>query len=1345
MKLRLLFLFIFAAVFQLNGQMLISGVIDGDIPGGLPKAVEFYVYEDIPNLAIFGFGSANNGGGTDNQEFTFPSISVTSGTFLYVASESIQFNNFFGFNPNYTNNAASINGDDAIELFKSGVVFDVFGNISNTSGGWAHSNGWVYRNNNTGPDASSFILSNWSINPNALSNETTNSTASNPFPIGTFTYGPATIPDPPVATAATDITHESFLANWNASSGATNYILDVSELEDFSTLLSGYGNLEVGGVTTYSVTGLNVSEDYFYRVRAYNSVGLSANSNIISVSTTALPNTVVQFISTSGSVLENSGTYYTNLSITYPSLTAATTIEVLLFGGTGDAADIDNYITQQVTFPAGSSSDQQLTLTISDDGVIEGNENLIFKLQNPSGGNTATVGTNSQFELTIIEAASGNYYDGIDPNFSTFVDDLKNRIRNPYTWVPYSQYDETNVANFSSIDNGDGTRSVFCVYSNYEFIYSGSFAWTLFSREHTFPHSWMPTNPANDPIERDEYADQHHLFPTHQDGANGIRSNHPLGNVSNVQDTFGDAKFGTDASGNIVYEPRDEHKGDAARAILYMMIRYDDIDGYDWGLSAINSASSQDPQDLNVLLDWHNQDPPSSWEIARNDYTQSIQGNRNPFVDHPEYVNYIDFYSIEYLSNSLFFSEYVEGSSDNKALEIFNNTGASIDLSLSGYKIEVYSNGNITPSYSQLLNGTIADGDVFVIVNPSAGASLLSLADQTSGSVNFNGNDAIALVRGAEIVDVIGQIGFDPGEEWGADNVSTANNTIRRKTSIGIGDADGSNEFDPEVEWNGFAEDTFDGLGSHIVNDGPPTIANVTRTPKIPTSTENSVISAEITDDISVKSAILKYNVNGGTDEELVMNISSGSTFEAIIPSLAYTDGSILAYRIYAEDEDGALSISSEQKVFTGTTQIANLNVLDDIDKRLVHVDAYARIAGVATVESGTFSPTSLDIYIQDATAGINIFKGNNITTITRGYIYIVEGKLEQFYGKAELVPDDLSTDIIDGGITSVPKIELNKVNDQGVLPDPIVLTIAEFLSSPETYEGMLIGIQHLSPTGGSDAWPAEGSNANYEVTDNGGSSKLLIRIDKDTEIDGTSEPTWPKDLVGIFTQFDVAAPYTWGYQIQPRDLNDIQNDGALPVELMTFSALVFENNVSLSWETATEVNNYGFEVERHASTSLSMKNNFILSGDEGWETVAFIAGSGNSNSNKSYNYSDNSISVSGKYSYRLKQIDIDGKYEYSNTIEVEVGVPTKFEVVQNFPNPFNPSTTISFSIPEKSEVNVQIFNMLGQSVYTLVNEELNAGKYSYNFEASHLSSGNYIYRVTAGKNVEIRKMILLK
>ena len=202
--------------------------------------------------------------------------------------------------------------------------------------------------------------------------------------------------------------------------------------------------------------------------------------------------------------------------------------------------------------------------------------------------------------------------------------------------------------------------------------------------------------------------------------------------------------------------------------------------------------------------------------------------------------------------------------------------------------------------------------------------------------------------------------------------------------------------------------------------------------------------------------------------------------------------------------------------------------------------------------------------------------------------------------------------------------------------------------------------------------------------------------------------------------------------------------ESALPVELTTFSINIVENTAILNWETATEVNNYGFEVERQYQ-ELSIKNQESNLENPSWEKVAFIAGSGNSNSNKVYSYSDNSISASGKYLYRLKQIDIDGKFEYSNTIEVEVGIPTEFDVQQNFPNPFNPSTTISFSIPEMNNVSVKIYNMLGQEVFTLVNEQLGAGRYNYNFDASNLSSGNYIYRVTAGKNVETRKMILVK
>ena len=105
-------------------ELVLSGVIDGPLSGGIPKAVEIYVVSDIADLSIYGVGAANNGGGTDGQEFTFPAASASAGDFIYIASEGPGFSSFFGFAPDYTSSAASINGDDAIELFRSGVVVD---------------------------------------------------------------------------------------------------------------------------------------------------------------------------------------------------------------------------------------------------------------------------------------------------------------------------------------------------------------------------------------------------------------------------------------------------------------------------------------------------------------------------------------------------------------------------------------------------------------------------------------------------------------------------------------------------------------------------------------------------------------------------------------------------------------------------------------------------------------------------------------------------------------------------------------------------------------------------------------------------------------------------------------------------------------------------------------------------------------------------------------------------------------------------------------------------------------------------------------------------------------------
>ncbi|MGB5628163.1 MAG: hypothetical protein WBM57_02260, partial [Woeseiaceae bacterium] len=170
-------------------ELVISGVVDGPLTGGIPKAVEIYVVSDVADLSVFGVGSANNGNGSDGEEFTFPAVAATAGEFIYVASESTGFTSFFGFAPDYTSLAASINGDDAIELFRNGAVTDVFGdiNVDGTGQAWDYLDGWAYRVSGTGPDGSTFALANWTFSsPNALDGETSNGTAAAPFPIGTF-------------------------------------------------------------------------------------------------------------------------------------------------------------------------------------------------------------------------------------------------------------------------------------------------------------------------------------------------------------------------------------------------------------------------------------------------------------------------------------------------------------------------------------------------------------------------------------------------------------------------------------------------------------------------------------------------------------------------------------------------------------------------------------------------------------------------------------------------------------------------------------------------------------------------------------------------------------------------------------------------------------------------------------------------------------------------------------------------------------------------------------------------------------------------------------------------------
>lgn len=191
-----------------------------------------------------------------------------------------------------------------------------------------------------------------------------------------------------------------------------------------------------------------------------------------------------------------------------------------------------------------------------------------------------------------------------------------------------------------------------------------------------------------------------------------------------------------------------------------------------------------------------------------------------------------------------------------------------------------------------------------------------------------------------------------------------------------------------------------------------------------------------------------------------------------------------------------------------------------------------------------------------------------------------------------------------------------------------------------------------------------------------------------------------------------------------------------LPVELSTFNVKLKNNTAELSWRTETEVSNFGFEIERAVLESEKDKKEFLK--------IGFVEGSGNSNSPKNYSFTDKNLYGGSKFIYRLKQIDTDGTFAYSYEVEL-TSLPDKFELSQNYPNPFNPSTRIEFSLPVTSEVRIDIFDILGQHVSSLMNKELEAGYHSVVFNAENLSSGTYIYRLTAKEFIQTKKMVFIR
>jgi hypothetical protein len=259
---------------------------------------------------------------------------------------------------------------------------------------------------------------------------------------------------------------------------------------------------------------------------------------------------------------------------------------------------------------------------------------------------------------------------------------------------------------------------------------------------------------------------------------------------------------------------------------------------------------------------------------------------------------------------------------------------------------------------------------------------------------------------------------------------------------------------------------------------------------------------------------------------------------------------------------------------------------------------------------------------------------------------------------------------------------------------------------------------------------------AYLDVSTDGGATWMNVVTFTDIDVRDTHEYHDISSMVGLqsfmLRLVSVQPAWDWWWAV---DNLQVTGWDFVPVELSSFTASTSNGNVVLNWTTATETNNKGFEVQRS-------------NGGE-YQTIAFVQGNGTSTQQHSYTYSDQKVE-NGNYSYRLRQVDFDGTSEYSQVVEVSVSNPVEYNLAQNYPNPFNPSTKINFSLAVDSKVTLKIFDVLGQEVAALMNEQIAAGRQEITFDASRLNSGVYFYRLEAAgidgsKFTSVKKMILAR
>ena len=491
----------------------------------------------------------------------------------------------------------------------------------------------------------------------------------------------------------------------------------------------------------------------------------------------------------------------------------------------------------------------------------------------------------------------------------------------------------------------------------------------------------------------------------------------------------------------------------------------------------------------------------------------------------------------------LFFSEYIEGSGNNKAIEVYNPTSSTVDLS--NYQILRFANGGTTPgsTFNFPVGTTLASGDVWLSVNGQADAALTNIADEdTSATTFFNGDDTMVLINvgTGDTLDIIGIVGNDPGTNWPVGSGSTANNTLVRMSSVQEGTTDWSLS---ATQWDVLPQNDFSNAGSHVM---------------IPCG-DNPVVGFS-TAEISVEENVGSVNVevsllnNNGSPVDVTASYNGGSATDAVdftqmLPmtiSFAGDTDESMSFSITIIDDMIAEGAETIELVLSNPTGDAELNIetliitinasdmeiptydigeINNVDMNGVadSVDVECKIVG--TVYGVNLRPAGLQFTMHDGTGGIGIFNatGDLGYTVNEGDEIRLIGSVSQFNGLTQMNPDSIV--FISSG---------NPLN-----PATVITT------QDESGESELIRIECVTLDDPSQ-WSPSGSGFNVDVSNDNGS--YVVRIDADVDLFNAPAPTGTFTVTGIGGQFDSSSPFDSGYQLLPRYSADIDENDPLCV-----------------------------------------------------------------------------------------------------------------------------------------------------------------------------------------------------